>query len=79
MTCFQTGLYHPAMDAELTSLESRIAALLEAHKALRAENHELVARVAALQVENRQLSTKVAVVTERVEKLLARLPAEDEA
>ncbi|MBS1207626.1 MAG: hypothetical protein H6R19_24 [Proteobacteria bacterium] len=65
------------MDAELTSLETRLAALLEAHQSLRIENHELTTRVASLQVENRRLSEKVTVVTERVEKILAQLPLED--
>ena len=67
------------MNTELIQLETRLATLLETHQSLRSENRELSARVASLQVENRRLSDKVAVATERVEGILARLPAEDEA
>jgi regulator of replication initiation timing len=67
------------MDAEITNLENRLGALLEAFQVLRAENRQLTTRVATLQTENRQLNDKVRVVTERVERLLAQLPAEDEA
>lgn len=71
--------YHHTMDAEITNLETRLGALLEAFQVLRAENRELITRVATLQTENRLLTDKVRVVTERVERLLAQLPAEDEA
>ena len=67
------------MNTELTQLETRLSALLEVHLSLRSENRELTARVASLQIENRRLSDKVAVATERVEGILARLPVEDEA
>ncbi len=66
------------MDAELTNLESRLASLLEAYQGLRSENRELTTRVATLQVENHRLAEKVSLVTDRVERLLARLPVEDE-
>jgi regulator of replication initiation timing len=67
------------MNAELNQLETRLAALLEAHQSLRSENHELISRVANLQVENRRLTEKVTAVTGRVERILAQLPVEDEA
>lgn len=66
------------MDAELTSLETRLATLLAEYKGLHLENRELTTRVATLQSENKRLNDKLTVVTERVEALLARLPAEDE-
>jgi len=65
------------MDEELTNLETRLAALLEAHQSLRIENRELTSLVASLQLENRRLSEKVTMVTERVEKILAQLPLEE--
>lgn len=65
------------MDAELTRLEGRLAALLAEHQGLHLENRELTTRVAVLQAENRRLTEKLAVVTERVEGLLGRLPKED--
>jgi hypothetical protein len=67
------------MDAELTSLEKRLAVMLEAHRALRAENRVLTERVAALQAENSRLADKVSLAAGRVERLLASLPVEDEA
>lgn len=67
------------MDAELTNLETRLAALLDAYQSVRAENRELSARVATLQVENHRLAEKVSLATERVERLLTRLPLKDEA
>lgn len=67
------------MNTELTQLETRLSALLEAHQSLRSENHELTARVSSLQVENRRLADKVTVATERVENILTRLPPEGEA
>jgi chromosome segregation ATPase len=79
LTGLALGHYHHTMDAEITNLENRLGALLEAFQALRAENRQLTTRVATLQTENRQLNDKVRVVTERVERLLAQLPAEDEA
>ncbi|NSL56098.1 hypothetical protein HJ583_013745 [Uliginosibacterium sp. IMCC34675] len=66
------------MDAELTSLETRLATLLAEYKGLHLENRELTTRVATLQAENKRLGEKVAVATERVEALLKRLPVEDE-
>lgn len=74
MTVFGAAHYHRLMDAELTSLETRIATLLAEYKGLHLENRELTTRVATLQSENKRLTDKLAVVTERVERLLARLP-----
>lgn len=79
LTRLALGHYHHAMDAELTNLENRLGALLDAFQVLRAENRELTTRVATLQTENRQLTDKVRMVTERVERLLVQLPVEDEA
>lgn len=67
------------MDAELTSLESRLNSLLAEYRGLHLENRELTTRVATLQAENRRLNEKLTVVTERVEGLLARLPQGDAA
>ncbi|MEN3110573.1 cell division protein ZapB [Uliginosibacterium paludis] len=79
MTAFAAPHYHRPMDAELTSLESRLNALLAEYKGLHLENRELTTRVATLQADNRRLTEKLAVVTERVEGLLARLPQGDGA
>lgn len=79
MTAFAAPLYHPRMDTELTRLEARLTGLLNEYKGLHLENRELTTRVATLQAENRRLTEKLVVVTERVEKLLASLPQGDGA
>lgn len=65
------------MDAELTALESRITELLAQNKGLNLENRELTTRVASLQAENSRQGEKLVQVTARVEALLARMPVED--
>ncbi|MDQ7989927.1 MAG: hypothetical protein REI09_09885 [Candidatus Dactylopiibacterium sp.] len=67
------------MDAELTLLENRLAALLTEYRGLHLENRELTTRVATLQAENARMTEKLGVVTARVEALLARLPEGDAA
>lgn len=69
--------YHRRMDAELNSLETRLADLLAEYKGLHLENRELTTRVATLQADNKRMADKLVLVTERVEGLLARLPEED--
>lgn len=78
LTVFGLGHYHHGMDAELTKLETRLNALLDAFQALRTENRTLNARVASLQTENRHLNDKVRIVTERIEHLLTHLPTEED-
>lgn len=78
LTVLIAGHYHRVMDSELTGLETRLAALLAEYKGLHLENRELTTRVATLQADNKRMAEKLELVTERVEALLARLPAEDE-
>jgi len=65
------------MDEELSILETRMAALIDAYQSLRMENRELHTRVAALQADNERSARKLAEAIARIEDIVARLP-EDE-
>ena len=64
------------MESELTSLEGKLAALISAYQQSCESNRALHEQVTALQAENKRLSDKLAVVVERVESILERLPEE---
>jgi len=70
------ALTSPAMDAELSLLEERLAELIDAYQSLRMENRDLTARVGVLQIENKRYAEKLAQASKQVEHILARLPEE---
>ncbi|HXR55965.1 MAG TPA: hypothetical protein VN858_04140 [Casimicrobiaceae bacterium] len=64
------------MDAELAALEQRIGTLIAHARELRAENELLRSELLASQERNRELSARVAQATERLDALIARMPAD---
>ena len=64
------------MDAELAALEERISTLIAYAHELRAANELLRTELLASQDRNRELATRVAEATERLDALIARIPAE---
>lgn len=66
------------MDKEIAQLEARLAELLDEYQRLRGENRELQDRVQQLEADNQRLAYKVEAAVQRVEGVLARLPASEE-
>jgi cell division protein ZapB len=64
------------METELTTLESKLAQLIQISSKLRAENHRLRQELANALSNNRQYSDKIDIAKARLEKLLATLPEE---
>ena len=64
------------MDAELAALEERISTLIAYAHELRAANELLRTELLASQDRNRELAARVAEATERLDALIARMPAE---
>jgi predicted nucleic acid-binding Zn-ribbon protein len=64
------------MDAELTALEQRIETLIAHARELRSENELLRSELLASQERNRDLTARVAEATERLDALIARMPAD---
>ncbi len=64
------------MDAELTALEQRIETLIAHARELRSENELLRSELLASQERNRELAARVAQATERLDALIARMPAD---
>lgn len=62
------------MDTELAQLETQLEHLISLHTRLKADNTGLRARVTQLEADNRRLSAKLALATERLEALLDKLP-----
>ncbi|MCL2875489.1 MAG: hypothetical protein FWF12_04180 [Betaproteobacteria bacterium] len=62
------------MDAELNRLEAQLEQLISMYAALRDENRELRAHQSRLEAENRQLTSKIGLATEKLEAVLTRLP-----
>ena len=65
-----------ALDAELRALEERLEKLAQLVRRLRGENVELRDSRAAAVTENAALRVKVDNATERLQRLLERLPEE---
>jgi cell division protein ZapB len=65
------------MEAELKSLEQKIAQFVAVCHRLRADNQQLRQQLAAALSENRQLDEKIGNATSRLENLLNQIP-EDE-
>ncbi len=66
------------MENELSSLEAKVAQLVEMSAKLRSENHRLRQELAHALSSNRQYSDKIETAKARLNKLLITLP-EDQA
>ena len=62
------------MDAELDSLDAKIAQLVQLCQHLRQDNTALRQQLASAHSENRQLADKIAAARLRLEALLERIP-----
>ena len=67
------------MDADLKSLESKIAQFVELCQRLRADNQQLRQQLASAVSQSKRLEDKVNTATARLENLLAQMPAQDDA
>ena len=63
-----------AVEAELNSLEAKVAQFVALCERLRAENSELRQQLAAARSDAQRLNDKIDGATERLEGLLSRLP-----
>jgi chromosome segregation ATPase len=64
------------VDADLAALEQRVETLIAHVRELRAENELLRGELLASQERNRELNARVAQATERLDALIARMPAD---
>ena len=64
------------MESELSALEERISTLIAYAQELRAANELLRTELLASQDRNRELASRVAQASERLDALIARMPAE---
>jgi cell division protein ZapB len=64
-----------ALEREIVILEQKLATLLAHARALRAANDALRRELAAANSRNHSLSARVGIARERLDALLARLPA----
>jgi cell division protein ZapB len=62
------------MEAELKSLETKLAQLIRLAQQLRGENHQLRQEIATAQSANRRLEEKIGGAAQRLEALLQQLP-----
>jgi cell division protein ZapB len=67
------------MDADLKSLEAKIAQFVELCQRLRADNQQLRQQLATAVNQAKRLEDKVNTATTRLETLLAQMPAQDDA
>ena len=77
MTQRNFSLYSVSMEAELKSLEEKIAQFAELCQRLRQDSHELRQRLATALNENRVLEEKIRNATSRLENLLNQIPEDD--
>ena len=77
MTQRNFSLYSVSMEAELKSLEEKIAQFVELCQRLRQDSHELRQRHATALNENRVLEEKISNATSRLENLLNQIPEDD--
>jgi len=71
------SLYSVSMEAELRSLEEKIAQFVELCQRLRQDSHDLRQRLATALNENRALEEKISNATSRLENLLNQIPEDD--
>ena len=62
------------MEAEFSSLETKVAQFVSVCERLRAENHDLRQQLAAARTDARRLNEKIDGAKARLEGLLSRLP-----
>ena len=62
------------MEAQLKSIEDKLAQLVKLTRQLRTENHQLRQDIATAQNANRRLEEKIGGATQRLESLLQQLP-----
>jgi cell division protein ZapB len=62
------------MDSELSELEERLGQLVQRLKALRVENRDLRQQLAARTDENARLGEKLGAAKSRIEALLKQIP-----
>lgn len=74
-----SGHYSAGMDAELSALELKVAQFVELCQRLRADNQQLRQQLASAIEHSRGLEEKINAAASRLEALLERIPAEDEA
>jgi cell division protein ZapB len=65
------------VDAELKSLEQKIAQFMELCQRLRNDNHQLRQQLATALNENRLLEEKISGAASRLENLLNQIPEDD--
>ena len=70
-------LYSVGVDAELKSLEQKIAQFMELCQRLRHDNHQLRQQLATALNENRLLEEKISGATSRLDNLLNQIPEDD--
>ena len=64
---------------ELETLEQKLTQLVAMHAAARDENRDLRNRALHLENENKKLGDRVAAARTKIEEMIARLPADEEA
>ncbi|MBP9914583.1 MAG: hypothetical protein KBF24_00075 [Thiobacillaceae bacterium] len=74
MTRENPGNYSAGMQAELDTLESKLAQMLERYQAMRAETLKLRQQVVVLESNNKQLSDRLDEARARMEVLLNKIP-----
>ena len=67
------------MEAEMTSLETKLSQFVELCQRLRADNQQLRQELATAVNQSKQLEDKITNATSRLENLLKQIPAEDDA
>lgn len=67
------------MEAEIKSLESKVAQAAALCQRLRTENHELRQELAAALNEKKMLSNKVAATLASIERVVHKIPGEPDA
>ena len=68
------GNYSAGMQAELDTLESKLAQMLERYHAMREENLKLRQQVVALESGNKMLGDRLEEARGRMETLLNKIP-----
>jgi cell division protein ZapB len=67
-------LYSVLMEAELNTLDEKIALLAKLCQKLRGDNTQLRQQLASAQTENKRLADKVSTAKTRIESLLNQIP-----